>query len=363
MFLDYDSLQAPPESGRRYFIFTDQIGTPCLVEDESGAEVWRAAIEPFGDAKIAPGTKMELNLRFPGHYFDPELGLHYNRFRYYDPRLGRYLQSDPWGIAGGYNLYAYGANPLLKADVRGLGEENQQKGRICEDEEGIVRPGDEEGVANAAATSGMEPETLAALQQRAQDQGELIIVRDSNPNSTKYQDTETYPPDEYTPKPLTCKLKTDPVEGLVMNTGENEGKDAPPGYSWDNEGYLRTGDKGEDGIGQKVYGDHDLQGVYVPSENEDQSYQMAPTNNKNWQADFNNDIGAPPTMVQHGANDDYWPNGKIGRQPDADESFTVIDPNGNVINIPTTAALQQFYDALGIPWPYKDFLSTCPNGK
>lgn len=139
MFLDYDSLQAPPESGRRYFIFTDQIGTPCLVEDESGAEVWRAAIEPFGDAKEASGAKVEFNLRFPGHYYDRELDLHYNHFRYYDPRLGRYLQSDPWGIAGGYNVYAYCTNPLLQADVRGLGEGSQNGDEPGEDTEGTQK--------------------------------------------------------------------------------------------------------------------------------------------------------------------------------------------------------------------------------
>jgi RHS repeat-associated protein len=173
MFLDYDSFQAPPDSGRRYFIFTDQIGTPCLIEDESGAEVWRAAIEPFGGAKVASGARIEFNLRFPGHYFDPELGLHYNRFRYYDPRLGRYLQSDPWGIAGGYNLYAYRSNPLLQVDVRGLGEENAKNGQACDDEEGSNKPKlpmDEEANTAAANAAGMDPEYLNDLRQHAFDQ-------------------------------------------------------------------------------------------------------------------------------------------------------------------------------------------------
>jgi RHS repeat-associated protein len=57
--------------------------------------------------------------RFPGHWFDAAIGLHYNRFRYYDPVLGRYLQPDPLGTAGGRNLYAYSANPLKEVDVRG----------------------------------------------------------------------------------------------------------------------------------------------------------------------------------------------------------------------------------------------------
>ena len=126
LFLDYDSITASVDSCRRYFLFADQIGTPCAVEEDSGANVWRARIDPFGHAEIASGGKIECNLRFPGHYFDAELDLHYNRFRYFDPVLGRYIQSDPWGIAGGFNLYAYCSNPLLRVDVRGLGEDPEK---------------------------------------------------------------------------------------------------------------------------------------------------------------------------------------------------------------------------------------------
>ena len=140
-FLDYDSVDAPADSCRRYFIYADQIGTPCFIEDEKGTVVWRAHISPFGQAEVDQGAKIEFNLRFPGHYFDPELGLHYNRFRYYDPALGRYIQSDPWGIAGGFNLYAYRSNPLLQVDVRGLGEEGNPACKQKKDEEGTKVPG------------------------------------------------------------------------------------------------------------------------------------------------------------------------------------------------------------------------------
>src|SRR5262249_17288091 len=47
-------------------------------------------------------------------------GLHYNRFRYFSPELGRYLQSDPAGLEGGINLYAYPADPLTGVDIDGL---------------------------------------------------------------------------------------------------------------------------------------------------------------------------------------------------------------------------------------------------
>jgi RHS repeat-associated protein len=129
LFLDYDSLDADPASGKRYFVFCNHIGTPTAVRDEAGVVVWSAEYEPYGAATISPATGFHMPLRFPGHYFDEETGLHYNRFRYYSPELGRFLQSDPGGIEGGLNLYAYTDDPLVQVDVRGLCGNNRRRGK------------------------------------------------------------------------------------------------------------------------------------------------------------------------------------------------------------------------------------------
>jgi RHS repeat-associated protein len=56
----------------------------------------------------------------PGQYHDEESGLSYNTFRYYDPHAGRFISSDPIGLAGGLNLYRYANNPIRWIDPWGL---------------------------------------------------------------------------------------------------------------------------------------------------------------------------------------------------------------------------------------------------
>jgi RHS repeat-associated protein len=109
-----------PQVAGLYYVHTDHLGTPQSLTDENQAIVWQAAYTPFGKATILTNT-VENNIRFPGQYYDQETGLNYNYFRYYDPSLGRYITSDPIGLAGGINTYAYvGGNPLVYSDPNGL---------------------------------------------------------------------------------------------------------------------------------------------------------------------------------------------------------------------------------------------------
>lgn len=110
-----------------YYIQTDQIDTPRVVTDQANKVVWRwDAADPFGasapdEDPDGDGARFTLNLRFPGQYFDRETGLHYNYYRDYDPAIGRYIESDPTGLQGGINTYAYvTGNPLLYIDPFGL---------------------------------------------------------------------------------------------------------------------------------------------------------------------------------------------------------------------------------------------------
>jgi len=81
--------------------------------------VWSWESKAFGDDEAVGSVKF--NLRFAGQYFDSETKTHYNINRDYDPKTGRYVQSDPIGFDGGVNSYGYvSGNPMVAVDEMGL---------------------------------------------------------------------------------------------------------------------------------------------------------------------------------------------------------------------------------------------------
>ncbi len=106
-------------SNAQYYVNPDHLGAPRTIVDANGATVWTWNRDPFGNG--APTGALTYNPRFPGQYFDSETGLYYNMARDYNPAIGRYVQSDPIGLAGGVNTYAYVQNdPVNFIDPLGL---------------------------------------------------------------------------------------------------------------------------------------------------------------------------------------------------------------------------------------------------
>ena len=103
------------------YIAPDHLGAPHEITNASKRVEWQWDHDPFGNG--LPTGPFSYGLRFPGQFYDQRSKLNYNYFRDYDPNTGRYIESDPIGLAGGVNTYGYvGQNPVRASDALGLCE-------------------------------------------------------------------------------------------------------------------------------------------------------------------------------------------------------------------------------------------------
>ena len=136
-----------------YHYHNDHLGTPNELTDQQGEVVWYADYEAWGNTATVEWKEQRIDnivvseehlqpIRFQGQSFDTETGLHYNRFRYFDPDMGMFTSRDPIGLNGGMNVFQYAPNPtgwidpfglancmLSAADRRGMGPEPSDMSR------------------------------------------------------------------------------------------------------------------------------------------------------------------------------------------------------------------------------------------
>ena len=101
---------------------SDELGRILALTDANGVLTDEYAYQPYGRLIARSGTN-DLPFAFMGDYgvWSAGNGLYLTRHRAYDSNLMRFLQPDPIGLEGGYNLYAYGAgNPVSSIDPYGL---------------------------------------------------------------------------------------------------------------------------------------------------------------------------------------------------------------------------------------------------
>ena len=125
----------------RYAITTDHLGTPTAMYDAAGAEVWSATIDTYGDLRDVQGDRAACPFRWPGQYEDPETGLYYNRWRYYDPQAGGYCSSQsgqPGGrlptvclyLGSSHLVRRFRSESLHKAKAPRILVRKRQRGRV-----------------------------------------------------------------------------------------------------------------------------------------------------------------------------------------------------------------------------------------
>ena len=121
-------------AGTLSFLHTDRLGTPRLATNSSQVIGWSAtAADPFDAPNAAAGGNSIANdLRMPGQEFELASGHSHNGFRDYAPALGRYIESDPTGLGGGLNTYAYaGDNPARFSDPHGEDLKSTSRTIVC----------------------------------------------------------------------------------------------------------------------------------------------------------------------------------------------------------------------------------------
>ena len=73
-------------------MLADHLGTPLALYDQRGTPTWQAEFDAYGAVRQGRGQPQDCPFRYPGQYEDVETGLYYNRFRYYDPEMGQYIE-------------------------------------------------------------------------------------------------------------------------------------------------------------------------------------------------------------------------------------------------------------------------------
>lgn len=203
----------------------DHIGTPQEVVSSHGDVLWAGDYSAFGNLLRARSADFDNPFRFQGQWFDDETGLHYNRFRYYDPQTGRYLSPDPIRLAGGMSAYAYAGDPLTWVDPLGL-----SCGRVGEFFQSFV----------IFFRSGIRPKHARAIMRVARETGQTFAFRNIG-SFRKRIGSFVAGLFGMRPKPMTTKAKSN-AWGVATDphTGQRFRSDYDPTFYRNADGSVMT---------------------------------------------------------------------------------------------------------------------------
>jgi RHS repeat-associated protein len=109
--LNVDQVLAQDSPTGMVWSLSDRLGSIDLLTDASGNVVDKRTFDSFGNLLEQTNPLVAFRYGYTGREFDAESGLHFNRARYYDPGIGRFISVDPMSFSGGdTNLYRYVSN-------------------------------------------------------------------------------------------------------------------------------------------------------------------------------------------------------------------------------------------------------------
>jgi RHS repeat-associated protein len=196
----------------------DPNGMPDRLVSDRGEVAFELRATPWGRAE-GPGAAAT-PIRFDGQYHDEETGLSYNRFRYYDPELGRYLSADPLGLSGGLNGFSYADNqPTTYVDPLGLMPESTLKdpvgGKTYTGQSGFKGPLD--GALQ-------DPVNVAKKQQGTPSGGQCAEIDALNQMATDIRKQNPKASDRWIRKEMARRMQTG---GATISTKGSDGAMAP----------------------------------------------------------------------------------------------------------------------------------------
>jgi RHS repeat-associated protein len=113
-----DVLSTQDAAGVATYLTRDHLGSVREHVTAGGTVTLRRSYDPWGSPVAGVSAS---GWDFTGRESEPEIGLHYYRARYYDPKVGRFISEDPIGLKGGVNFYGYvNGNPTNLVDPLGL---------------------------------------------------------------------------------------------------------------------------------------------------------------------------------------------------------------------------------------------------
>jgi len=118
----YFFLKRANANGKHYSIITDHLGTPIEAYNQEGELIWEREQNLYGNSRQGfTKENFRCPFKYKGQYYDSEVELCYNRFRYYHSEIGRYISEDPIAfISGEPNFFAYVSDTNAWLDLLGL---------------------------------------------------------------------------------------------------------------------------------------------------------------------------------------------------------------------------------------------------